>query len=384
MSKKRANGEGSISKRKNGTYMARYTVHTSNGPKQKCLYAKTRKEAAARLVEILANQESHLAFDAKNQTLGEFLNRWLDESVKRNVRPRTLANYRSQVDKHIAPALGRIKLKNLTAAHVQAFYNAEVDSGLAPSSMRYIHAVLHRALNQAVRWRLVAENVTEAVDLPRLEHKEPCTLCPEEAQRFLQTAHGYRLEALFVLALTTGLRQGEALALRWEDIDLHAGTLTVRRQVQRKRRGGSELEEPGLVFSQPKSKKGHRTIRLSTIALEALRSHHERQLQEKQKVGPGYHDQGLVFTTTIGTPLDAQNVVNRHFKPLLRAAGLPHIRYHDLRHTCATLLARKNVNPKVVQDTLGHASLSMTLGVYSHVQAAMKDEAAAAMDSTFS
>jgi integrase len=384
MSKKRANGEGSISKRKNGTFMARYTVHTTNGPKQKCLYAKTRKEAAAKLAEVLANQDGQLVFDAKNQTLGEFLSRWLDESVKRNVRPRTLANYRSQVDKHITPALGRIKLKNLTAAHVQAFYNGEVDSGLAPSSVRYIHAVLHRALNQAVRWRLVAENVTEAVDLPRLEHKEPRTLSPEEAQRFLQAARGDRLEALFVLVLTAGLRQGEALALRWENIDREAGTLTVKRQVQRKRRDGSDLHEPGLVFSQPKSKKGHRTIRLSAIALEALRSHQERQLQEKQKAGARYHDQGLVFATTIGTPLDAQNVVNRHFKPLLRRAALFDIRFHDLRHTCATLLARKNVNPKIVQDTLGHASLSMTLGVYSHVQAAMKGEAAAAMDSTFS
>jgi integrase len=191
------------------------------------------------------------------------------------------------------------------------------------------------------------------------------------------------LEALFVLALTTGLRQGEILALRWEDIDLQAGTLTVRRQVQRKRRDGSDLDKPGLQFSQPKSKKGRRTIRLNMLALEDLKSHHERQLQEKQKAGTRYHDQDLVFATTIGTPLDAQNVVNRHFKPLLRRAGLPDIRFHDLRHTCATLLAAKNVNPKIVQDTLGHASLSMTLGVYSHVQAAMKDEAAAAMDSVF-
>lgn len=189
---------------------------------------------------------------------------------------------------------------------------------------------------------------------------------------------------MFVLALTAGLRQGETLALYWEDIDLEAGTLTVKRQVQRKRRDGSDLHEPGLVFSRPKSKKGHRTIRLSAIALEALRSHQERQLQEKQGAGARYHDRGLVFATTIGTPLDAQNVVNRHFKPLLRHAGLPPIRFHDLRHTCATLLAGKNVNPKIVQDTLGHASLSMTLGIYSHVQAAMKDEAAAAMNSTFS
>jgi len=214
--------------------------------------------------------------------------------------------------------------------------------------------------------------------------RRPALASPEEAQRFLQAACGDRLEALFVLALTTGLRQGEALALRWEDIDLEAGILMVKRQVQRKRRDGSELDEPGLVFSQPKSKKGHRTIRLSAIALEALKKHQERQLQEKLRSDTRYHDQGLVFTTTIGTPLDAQNVVNRHFKPLLKRAGLPDIRFHDLRHTCATLLARKNVNPKIVQDTLGHASLSMTLGVYSHVQAAMKDEAAVAMDSTFS
>jgi integrase len=359
-------------------------MHTPDGPKQKCLYAKTRKEAAARLAEVLVNQEGQLAFDAKNQTLGEFLNRWLDESVKRNVRPRSLANYHSQVHKHIIPALGRIKLKNLTAAHVQAFYNAEVDSGLAPSSVRYIHAVLHRALNQALRWRLIAENVTEAVDLPRLDRDEPRTLSPEEARRFLRAARGERLEALFVLALTAGLRQGEALALYWEDIDLEAGTLTVKRQVQRKRRGGSDVHEPGLVFSQPKSKKGHRTIMLSNMVLEALRSHQERQRQEKQQAGSRYDDRGLVFATTIGTLLDAQNVVNRHFKPLLKTADLPDIRFHDLRHTCATLLARKNVNPRIVQDTLGHASLSMTLGIYSHVQAAMKAEAAAAMDSTFS
>jgi integrase len=155
--------------------------------------------------------------------------------------------------------------------------------------------------------------------------RRPALASPEEAQRFLQAARGDRLEALFVLALTTGLRQGEALALRWEDIDLEAGILTVKRQVQRKRRDGSELEEPGLVFSQPS-----------------------------------------------------------HFKLLLSRASFPDIRFHDLRHTCATLLARKNVNSKIVQDTLDHASLSMTLGVYSHVQAAMKDEAAAAMDCIFS
>jgi integrase len=235
----------------------------------------------------------------------------------------SLANYRSQVERHIAPALGCIKLKNLTAAHVQAFYNAEVDSGLVPSSVRYIHAVLHRALNQAVRWRLIAENVTEAVDLPRLERDEPRTLSPEEARRFLRAARGDRLEALFVLALTAGIRQGETLALYWEDIGLEAGTLTVKRQVQRKRRDGSDLHEPGLVFSRPKSKKGHRTLRLSAPALEPPRSHQERQLQEKQEAGARYHDRGFVFATTIGTPLDAQNVVNHHFKPLLRHAGPP-------------------------------------------------------------
>jgi integrase len=308
------------------------------------------------------------------------LSRWLEDNVKRNRRPRTLANYRLQVDKHIVPALGRIKLNNLTAAHIQGFYNAKLDTGLAPSTVRYIHAVLHKALKQAVKWKLVAENVSEAVDLPKLEKEEPRTLSPEEARRFLQAARTDRLEALFVAAFTTGLRQGELLALRWEDVDFETGTLSVSRQVQRKRRDGSGQDEPGLVFSQPKSKDGRRTVRLSTLALETLRSHRERQMEEKRKAGALYRDEGLLFATRIGTPIDAQNVVNRHFKQLLRRTGLPDIRFHDLRHTCATFLARENVNPKIVQDTLGHANLGMTLGVYSHVQAAMKDEAALAMD----
>lgn len=203
--------------------------------------------------------------------------------MKRNVRPRTLANYRLQVYKHISPALGRIKLKALTAAHVQGFYNAELDAGLAPSTVRYIHAVLHRALEQAIKWKLVAENVTEAVDLPKLEYVEPRTLSPKEARAFLRAAQDDRYEALFVVALTTGLRRGEILALRWADVGFEAGTLSVNRQVQRKRRDGSGNDEPGLTFSQPKNKNGRRTVRLGAVALEALGRHRQRQLEEKRK-----------------------------------------------------------------------------------------------------
>lgn len=142
-------------------------------------------------------------------------------------------------------------------------------------------------------------------------------------------------------SISAGLRQGELLALRWRDVDFEDGTLAVSRQVQRKRRDGSGSDEPGLLFSQPKSKKGRRTIRLSTLASGALTNHQKHQLEEKQKAGTLYRDEGLVFATKIGTPLDAQNMVNRHFKPLLKRAGLPNIRFHDLRHTCATLWPKR-------------------------------------------
>ena len=275
MAKRRGNGEGTISRRKDGRWEARYTAQTPNGPKRKVLYGKTREEVAKKLTKAMADRDGGITFDAENNTVEEFLSNWLNTSVRDNVRPRTFENYRLQVRQHIIPALGRMKLKNLSPAHVQGFYRSKLDAGLKPSTVRYIHAVLHRALKQAVRWGLVPRNVTEAVDIPKLAREEINTLSPEETRRFLATARGDRLEALYVLAIHCGPRRGELLGLRWSDVDLDAGTLRISRQLQRMRDGS------GLVFSEPKNKKARRTTRLTKEASEVLRRHRKRQAEEK-------------------------------------------------------------------------------------------------------
>lgn len=371
---KRGNGEGSISRRSNGGWMAQYAVYTPEGRKRKTIYGKTRKDVAAKLARAVSDREDGLVFDAGNLKVGEYLERWLNDSVEGNVRSRTLSNYQLQVRRHIVPALGRIQLKTLSPAHVQGLYRSKLDAGLAPSSVRYIHAVLHRALKQALRWGLVPRNVTEAVDLPKLVSEEVDALTPEDARAFLDAARGDRFEALYVVAVTTGMRRGELLGLRWTDIELDgAARLRVGRQLQRMRDGS------GLQFVTPKGGKG-RTIRLPVRTVEALKTHRARQAEEKLKAGSLYEDGGLVFATEVGTPLEPSNIDRRSFKPLLEKAGLPDMRFHDLRHTCATALLSEGVNAKFVQELLGHADIKLTLGTYSHFLPSMGDQTATAME----
>jgi integrase len=229
VSKKRGNGEGSITKRKDGRWMARYTVHTA-GPKQKTIMGRqdeSRAQVHQKLTKAMTDRDGGLAFDSGKQTVGEYLDRWLEDSVRDNVKPRTLSNYRLQVREHLRPALGSIKLSKLTPAHVQSLYRAKLDEGLSPSSVRYIHAVLHRALKQAVKWGLMPRNVTEAVDLPKILRPEVAALSPDQARRFLGAAQGDRLEPLYQLAVRTGLRRGELLGLRWDDIQHRSQRLSL-------------------------------------------------------------------------------------------------------------------------------------------------------------
>lgn len=374
MAKKRGNGEGSITKYKDGRWCGRYTVYTATGLKRKTLYGKTRAEVAAKLNKALADRDRGIVFDAGTLTLGDYLNRWLNNSVKDNVAHRTFHNYASQVRLHIVPVLGRIKLKSLSPGHIQGLYREKLDSGLSSSSVRYIHAVLHRALKQAVKWDLIPRNSCEAVDPPRPVKKEGKALTAEQARALLSAVRGERLEALYVLALACGLREGELLGLRWEDVDTEDMTLRVCRQLQRMRDGS------GLAFVPTKNKKG-RIIDLDPSTVKALRTHRQRQLVEILKLGTLYQDRSLVFATRIGTPLEASNVVNRSFKPLLKKAGLPNVRFHDLRHTCATLLLSKGIDAKVTQERLGHADIAMTMNTYSHVMPGMQKEAAEAIES---
>ena len=382
MTRKRGNGEGSISRHpKRDLWMARYTVETPNGTKRRTVYGKTRKEVRDKLAKALADRADGLIFDDENMTVGEYVTRWLEDSAKGDLAPRTYGNYRLQVRRHIVPAIGRVKLAKLNPAHVQSLYAKKLRDGLKPSSVRYIHAVLRRALEQAVRWNLIPRNPAAVVDPPKVRQEEIKSLDPGQARQFLRTAGEADdgLEALYVLSLTAGLRMGEALGLKWSDIDLDAGTLRVNRQLQRTRRDEDRGAPGRLVFSEPKNA-SRRTVDLPQTALAALKRHHKKQLEEKLKAGGAYEDDGLVFATAKGTPLDAQNVVNRHFKPLLRSAGLPAIRWHDLRHSCFTLLLSRGVHPKYVQHLAGHASIQLTLDRYSHWMPSMGKHTASAMD----
>ena len=246
-------------------------------------------------------------------------------------------------------------------------------AGLAPRMVQLIHVTLHKALKQAVMDGLIPRNVTEAVKPPQPEKKEIRPLSPEQARALLRTAKKERLEALYVLAITTGMRQGELLALKWEDVNFEAGVLQVRRTL-------STATGGGFTFSAPKTAKSRRSIKLPNTALSSLRKHRKAQLEEGMRLSGLFIDQGLVFTSRVGTPISRQDLITRSFKPLLKRAGLPDIRFHDLRHTCATLLLGKGVHAKFVQELLGHATISITLDTYSHVLPGMGDAAAGAMD----
>jgi integrase len=356
-------------------------VETPAGTKRRTVYGKTRGEVRDKLAKALAERADGLVFDDENMTVGEYVTRWLEDSAKGGLAHRTYANYKLQLRRHIVPAIGRVKLAKLNPAHVQGLYAAKLREGLKPSSVRYMHSVLRRSLEQAVRWNLIPRNQAAIVDPPKVWKEEIKPLDPEQARAFLRAAGeaGDRYEALYVLSLAAGLRMGEALGLKWSDVDLAGGSLRVNRQLQRMRRE-EDAGKPGrLVFSEPKNA-SRRTVDLPQRALAVLKRHRKRQLEEKLKAGSAYEDSGLVFTTAKGTPLDAQNVVNRHFKPLLKLAGLPDIRWHDLRHSCFTLLLSRGAHPKFVQHLAGHASIQLTLNRYSHWMPTMGKHTASAMD----
>src|SRR5215218_8470545 len=351
---RRGNGEGSIRRRKDGRWEARFTVQTPDGPKQKTVYGKTRKETAEKLTEVMAGRDKGLVFDAGKLTVGEYLERWLDDVVKPSASHRTHSTHTQQVYTHIAPTLGRIKLKDLRKAHIDRLYREKLDARLAPSTVRRVHAVLHKALEEAVKGDLIPRNPAAHANKPKAQQEEIEPLDASQAAAFLEAGRGDRFEALYVLCLMCGLRQGEALALRWQDVDLEGATLRVNRQLQRVRGGG------GLRFSKPKNA-SRRIVGLPQQAVSALNSHRKRQLEEKLRAGPLYQDGGLVFASGQGKPLDAQNVVNRHYKPLLKRAGLPPVHLHDLLHRCLSLLSHPGQYIRNLQALAGYVNDAFSL-----------------------
>ena len=354
---KRGNGEGSITRHKrSGLYMARYTVETPTGKKRKTIYEE-REEVAEKLADALSNRNKGLVFEGDDQTLETYPAGWLRD-IEGTVKQRTLENYAYVVNMHITPGLGKTKLKNLKPEKVRALIRDKRSSGLSSRTVQLVHTVLGKALKDAVRDEILYRNVAAAVKPPKRTKKEMHPLTPDQARLFLDVAKEDRHHALYVVAITAGLREGELLGLRWEDVNLDAGKLAVKRQLTRTR--------DGLSFTAPKRSKT-RSVRLTEHAVDALKAHRKRQLEERLAAGSLWRENDLVFASTVGTPVDVGNLTYRSFRPLLERAGLPRIRFHDLRHTCATILLGKGTHPKIVQEMLGHATITQTMNTYSHV-----------------
>jgi integrase len=366
--RKRGAGEGTISARPNGTWAAAVTM--ADG-RRRWLYAKTRAEVAAKLTAALKDAADGRSWGDSRQTVEQYMRWWLSEQAQPKTRPATFTTYKMYVERHILPELGAVRLARLSPQHVQALLNRKSAEGLQPRSVRQIRAILRRALGQALKQGLVHVNAAQLVDPPRVEHHEIRPLTPAQARQFLDGIRGDRNEALYSVALALGLRRGEALGLQWADIDLDAGTLTVRRSLQRVARE--------LRFVEPKTSKSRRTIALPRFAIDALRAHRVRQLEERMRLGDVYQDQGLVFARPDGHALNDAGVTHG-LQRTLKRLDLPRQRFHDLRHGAASLMRAQGADLKVISSTLGHSTIGITADLYTHLFPEVSREAADRMD----
>lgn len=368
---RRASGEGTIYHRKDGSWSAQLSLP---GGKRKTYYGRTQKEVREKLLAARRDAERGLVTIGPSPILADFCTRWLTDVVKPSVRPRTYENYVLNVGR-LRPYLGSKRLSTLRPEQVQAAYGELLASGLSARSVQQAHAVLHRALHQALVWGLVGRNVADAVAAPRPPRQAMRTLTRDQVWALFRATRDDRLHALWVVLATTGLRVGEALGLTWDSVDFDGHRLLIGRALQRQ-------QGKGLVLVEPKTGRSRRAVQVSQLVLSSLRERRAEQLEERLLTGPEWEDNGLVFTKVSGRPLDS-GMVSWTLRKALKAAGLPRVRVHDLRHTAATLLLAEGVHPKVVQELLGHSSITLTLDTYSHVMPGLHAEAAARMDALF-
>jgi integrase len=369
---KRANGEGTIVHRKSdGRWQGQAYVLLPNGARvRRTVYGRTRAEVHEKVTALVHQAQRGVPAANTALTVGEYLMIWLDEVARRKLRPKTYSDYELVVRKHLMPTLGRYRLARLSPSNLRQLLNAKADEGLAPGTVKKIHVVIGSALQAAVRDDLLTRNVARLVQVPVPRSEPVGVLDVDDARRLLDAARNDRLYALWAVALGVGLRKGEALGLRWSDVDLEAGWLQVRQSLQR--------VAGHLQLSAPKTSSSRRSVPLPRVCVEALEAHRRTQEEERRALGAAWHDSGLVFTTPLGTPIDPRNVI-RALNSLCERAGVRRIRVHDLRHTCATLLLVQGVHPRVVMEVLGHSRISVTMDVYTHVVSAVQREAATLM-----
>jgi integrase len=372
--RRRAQSEGLVRERSDGRWEGRISLGWRDGRRlQRSYYGATQAEVLSKLTKARNDVRLGLPVAANRQPVADFLTRWLEESAGPRIKPRTYERFSELIRLHVVPTLGRIRLEKLTPAHVQRLLIEKRQQGLAAQTVVSIRNVIRAALNQALRWGEVARNVATLVDAPRIERPAVRVLSAEEANRLLESAKGERFEAVYSVGLALGLRRGELLGLTWRDVDFDGAQLRVVRSLQRI--GGR------LQLTETKTPKSRRTVPLPQYAIRALRSHRVRQFEERLATGSDWQGSGLdlVFSNRTGGPVEPVNL-HRAYKRLLTKAGLPSIRFHNLRHSAASLMLAQGVPLKTIQEILGHSSIAVTSGFYAHLGEQLKREAADAMD----
>jgi len=339
----------------------------------------TKKEAEKRLSELIHQLDTGSFMKPGKTTVADFLNFWLKDYVQPNLSPRTAEGYESIVRCHLIPALGKLPLTQLKPEHIQHYYSEKLNTkclnrncSTSPRTVRHHHMALHSALETAVKLGLISRNVADAVDPPKEHHTEMHTMNEDDVHKFLEIAKTTQYYALFYLALFTGMRRSELLALRWSDIDLLLCQLSVTRTLH-------HLRDRSIVFRQPKTEKGRRLIALTPSTVSVLKDYKGKQIALKIVSGTTLKEDDLVFCQDEGRPLLPGTVSHAWIK-LTQRAGLKNIRLHDARHSHASLMLKQGVHPKIVQERLGHASIQITLDTYSHVAPGLQQAAANKFD----
>ncbi len=332
----------------------------------------TRKEAEKKLSELLHQLDTGIYVKPGKDSLADFMSRWLKEYCLPNLAPRTSEGYEFIIRRYLVPCLGQIALTELRPEHLQHFYAEKLSKGLSPRSVRYCHVTLHKALKTAATLGLIARNPADAVEPPRLQRHEIHTMNEDDIHRFLDAARSTPHYTLFFLALFTGMRRSELLALRWSDIDMIMCQLSVTRTIH-------HLRDGTTIFRPPKTEKGRRLVSLSPATMIVLREHREAQDRLNQSLGITPSEEDLLFSQYDGKPLLPDSITHAWMK-LARRTGLNGVRLHDARHSHASLMLKQGVHPKIVQERLGHASIQITLDTYSHVAPGLQEAAAKRFD----
>ena len=367
----RGHGEGSVNQdKRTGRWRAELMVGTSADGKRlrwRGAWHDKRGDARDELTRARADLLKGTLVVGPRQTVAEYLAVYLRDSAAPRLRPRTLESYTRMLEMHALPELGHLRLDKVTPAHLRALYRQKLDEGLSPRSVQYLHAILRRALRDAERDGVLPRNVAAQVDPPRSARPEQRALTATEGRTLAAAAMGDSLEALYLLALTSGMRQGELLGLQWQDIDWEQSRLAVQRSVSHPHAGG-------WMFVEPKSKTSRRSVPIHPAILLSLKRHKARQNEQRLSAGSHWEDHDLIFASAVGTPLNPTNLIRKSFRPLLEKAGLRRVRFHDLRHSTATLLFAGREHPKNVQQLLGHSQITTTMDTYSHAVPGMDEE----------